>query len=635
MIKRTATAVFATSILLALTACDKDDSTVVDSEDPIVVDSDNPLDGDGDGVTAADGDCDDANPDIYPGRAEDCNGIDDNCNSLADEGFGDSDADSIADCMDVEDCDGLDNDGDAGVDEGFADSDGDGVADCVGSETCDGLDNDGDGLIDEGYDVDGDGYTQCQDDCDDNEAEAYPGHNEVDGDGIDNDCDGSVDELPWSGGELVINEIMNNPQSVTDPNGEWFELYNNSGSELTIDGITIQSGSQSHVVLPGDPLVVPAGGMVVLGSNADNTTNGNVDVDYEYSGITLSNESDDLSLVADGVVIDSVTWDDGATMPDPDGGSMNLEPDVLSIGANDIPGNWCVALDPWDGRGDAGSPGTANELCSTFDHDGDGFTRDQGDCDDTSPTVYPFAPELEAGVDNDCDGDAELMPVAVATYDAASSLENCDELDLVGSGSYDPDSSGTLTYEWELTAAPSGSVATTSDLSDYTAADPTFTPDVSGSYTFSLTVNDGGTASYPVSFSVSVVAAPDNATPVAEAGTDDSYSESVTCQAISYGASYDCDDCGENEFELDGTGSSDANSDYWMTYAWSVSDADGATVSIDDSTSSTPTVTVSGVGAEYGVTTTSGVVMALAVTDCYGATSSTDTVTLSFSCTGS
>lgn len=635
MTKKTASAVFVTSILLALSACDKDVSEGVDSDEPIVVDSANPLDGDGDGVTAADGDCDDADPEIYPGRAEDCNGIDDNCNALTDEGFGDADGDSTADCMDVEDCDGLDNDGDGGVDEGFADADGDGVADCVGSEVCDGLDNDGDSLVDEGYDVDGDGYTQCQDDCDDSEAEAYPGHSEVEGDGIDNDCDGSVDELPWSGGELVINEIMNNPQAVTDPNGEWFELYNASGADLTIDGITIVSGSQSHVILPGDPLVVPMEGFVVLGSNADTKANGGVDVDYEYSGITLSNESDDLSLVADGVVIDSVVWDDGATMPDPDGGSLNLEPDVLELGDNDTPGNWCISLDSWDVRGDAGSPGSGNELCSTFDHDGDGYTRDEGDCDDTSASVYPGAPELEAGVDNDCDGAAEQMPVAVAAYDSAASLEHCDEIDLVGSGSYDPDASGSLTYEWELTSAPSSSAATTSDITDYTAADPTFTPDVDGTYVFTLTVNDGGTDSFPSSFTVVVGVAPDNATPVANAGGDDSYSDSVTCQAISYGASYDCDDCDSRDFDLDGTASSDGNSDYWMTYSWSVSDDDGATVSIDDSTSSTPTVSVSAVSATYGSANAADVVIDLQVTDCYGATSATDSVTLTYTCTGS
>ncbi len=38
------------------------------------------------------------------------------------------------------------------------------------------------------------------------------------------------------------------------------------------------------------------------------------------------------------------------------------------------------------------------------DLDGDGFTPDQGDCDDGSPEVYPGAPEICDERDNDCDG---------------------------------------------------------------------------------------------------------------------------------------------------------------------------------------------------------------------------------------
>jgi hypothetical protein len=39
-----------------------------------------------------------------------------------------------------------------------------------------------------------------------------------------------------------------------------------------------------------------------------------------------------------------------------------------------------------------------------LDADGDGFTVCEGDCDDDDNTVYPGAPELCDGEDNDCDG---------------------------------------------------------------------------------------------------------------------------------------------------------------------------------------------------------------------------------------
>jgi hypothetical protein len=41
--------------------------------------------------------------------------------------------------------------------------------------------------------------------------------------------------------------------------------------------------------------------------------------------------------------------------------------------------------------------------CSPVDADGDGFTPCEGDCDDTRASVYPSAPPVCDGLDNDCD----------------------------------------------------------------------------------------------------------------------------------------------------------------------------------------------------------------------------------------
>ncbi len=41
---------------------------------------------------------------------------------------------------------------------------------------------------------------------------------------------------------------------------------------------------------------------------------------------------------------------------------------------------------------------------SGVDHDGDGFSLPSGDCDDTNAAIYPGAPDVADGIDNDCDG---------------------------------------------------------------------------------------------------------------------------------------------------------------------------------------------------------------------------------------
>ena len=48
------------------------------------------------------------------------------------------------------------------------------------------------------------------------------------------------------------------------------------------------------------------------------------------------------------------------------------------------------------------------EINLNIDHDGDGYTENQGDCDDTDPFINSGTDELEGdGIDNDCDGEID------------------------------------------------------------------------------------------------------------------------------------------------------------------------------------------------------------------------------------
>lgn len=174
------------------------------------------------GYAAVSDDCNDVGPNgarMYPGAAEVCDGLDNNCNFDTDEGvkstfYRDVDGDgfgnptafvvactaSAGHVANNQDCD----DSRAGVRPGAA-------------EVCDGRDNNCDGTVDEGVmnawypDADGDGvgttnetfrvlactapagYVSSHVDCHDGNATVKPGAPEL-CDSLDNDCDGQVDE---------------------------------------------------------------------------------------------------------------------------------------------------------------------------------------------------------------------------------------------------------------------------------------------------------------------------------------------------------------------------------------------------------------------------------------------------------
>ena len=187
---------------LTFTVTDTDGNEAAASGPFSVVTRDD-FDMDGDGYPPSGGDCNDANPDVYPGAPEICDGLDNDCIPETGIDVGtecyDDDGDGYCEsppCVNtantLADCD---------------DTDADRYPDPSVQEEVNGLDDDCDGLVDEEtvvYDDDGDGMcevppcvnTSSTDaDCDDTDPYVNPTAAETCGDGIDNDCDGLTNEL--------------------------------------------------------------------------------------------------------------------------------------------------------------------------------------------------------------------------------------------------------------------------------------------------------------------------------------------------------------------------------------------------------------------------------------------------------
>ncbi len=169
--------------------------------------------------------------------------------------------------------------------------------------------------------------------------------------------------LGASPGDVVVNEIMQNPDAVFDDAGEWFELFNPTAAGVDIEGWTIKDNDTDiHVISNGGPLVVPAGGYLVLGNNADSGTNGGVSVAYSYgTAIALANGADEVVLLDTALTeIDRVEYDGGPVFPDPTGASMALDDPAND---NNVGANWCTASTPF-GAGDLGTPDATNDCAA-------------------------------------------------------------------------------------------------------------------------------------------------------------------------------------------------------------------------------------------------------------------------------
>ena len=374
---------FLTGLILSTLACsgDKDNSeTGIDTQSLASVDADF------DGFDESE-DCDDNNPEIYPGSVEICDEVDNDCDDEIDEAdaldaptwYLDSDSDGYGDELDsVRQCSapsgyvaenkaGFDcDDGDAAFHPGADESD------CT-----DPNDYNCDGSV--AYaDADADGWAACEE-CDDSDAAIHPDAVEI-CDELDNDCDSLIDDAD---DDLAL-------ASASD----WYR-------DADADGFGLEEDSQRACLAPSGYVAESAEG---YDCNDEN--------DAFYPGADESDCADPNDYNCDGSVAYADADGDGwAACEECNDSDPRVNPDAVEI-CNEVD-------DDCDGDVDDDDSGVTGTTTWYIDYDGDGFgsdeftqdacdqsegwVEDSDDCDDSDDAIHPGADEVCNELDDDCD----------------------------------------------------------------------------------------------------------------------------------------------------------------------------------------------------------------------------------------
>lgn len=166
-------------------------------------------------------------------------------------------------------------------------------------------------------------------------------------------------------GDIIVSELMIQPQTVDDELGEWFELYNVTDAPLDISGYTIGDEDVDHWTLQ-DGLVIEPEGYLVICASLDTRENGGIacdawfNRDYQGGGLALANSPDEVLLARpNGEVIDVLRYDDDWAGP---GTAIAVDPDWATMSGNDDLGHWCFQRTVM-ANGETGTPGARNDDC--------------------------------------------------------------------------------------------------------------------------------------------------------------------------------------------------------------------------------------------------------------------------------
>jgi hypothetical protein len=186
------------------------------------------------------------------------------------------------------------------------------------------------------------------------------------GGGGDAGIDGGAAVTPTVAGQIVVTELMHDPDVVADAAGEWFEVYNpDAVTAFDLLGCDIRDNASVHTI--ARRLVVPPRAFRTL---ALFSSGGGFVPDYTYSGIMFNNNSaDSVSVICGATTIDTFAY--SIALAAMHGRSFSVDPAHYSAVDNDDPLNVCPGVDIYDQTVDVGgnvihddgTPGAPNPPC--------------------------------------------------------------------------------------------------------------------------------------------------------------------------------------------------------------------------------------------------------------------------------
>ena len=305
-------------------------------------------------------------------------------------------------------------------------------------------------------DADGDGYTEADGDCDDDDASTSPDATEIWYDGVDSDCSGTSDydvdgdghdSSAWGGLDCDDGDSATSP-SATETWYDGIDSDCSGTSDYDIDGDGYDSSAYGGSDCDDTESTTSPGATETWYDGVDSDCAGDDDYDADGDGYSGSGGGSGGGGGFGGTVVDcddgdasvspgaTETWYDGVDSDCSGDGDFDVDGDGFDATA--YGGEDCndddAAVNP-DATSDTCYDGVDTDCdgWSDYDCDRDGFDMDlEGglDCDDDDATINPLASDTPGdGIDSDCDGAPEFDDDGDGYDGVEDGGEDCDDED--------------------------------------------------------------------------------------------------------------------------------------------------------------------------------------------------------------